>query len=95
MKLKKFKRVLALVLSTVMVLTACGQESAANTSETTKTEESVPAKESEAAASEKEEPKEMPTITLYPANAALFSGLVSGYRGEAFADAGFNLEVWA
>ena len=57
MKIKAFKRVLALALVTAMVLTACGQKPAANTSES-KTSE--PAKESTAAPSEekKEEPKE-------------------------------------
>jgi len=95
MKAKSFKRVLALALATAMVLTACGQKPAANTSESTKTSESTPAKESEAAPSEKEEPKEIPTLTLYPKDAALFSGLVTGYRGDYFAENGFNLEVWA
>jgi len=53
MKAKSFKRVLALALATAMVLTACGQKPAANTSESTKTSESAPAKESTPAASEK------------------------------------------
>ena len=94
MKVKAFKRVLALALATAMVLTACGQKPAANTSESTKTSESTAAKESEKA-SEKEEPKEIPTLTLYPKDAALFSGLVTGYRGDYFAENGFNLEVWS
>jgi hypothetical protein len=77
-----------------MVLTACGQKPAANTSES-KTSE--PAKESEAAPSEekKEEPKEPVAITLYPKDANLFSGEVTGYRGEALAAQGIKLEVWA
>ena len=97
MKAKSFKRVLALALATAMVLTACGQKPAANTSETTKTEASTPAKESTAAPSEekKEEPKEPVTITLYPKDANLFSGEVTGYRGEALAAHGIKLEVWA
>ena len=96
MKVKSFKRVLALALATAMVLTACGQKPAANTSES-KTSESTPAKEeSTPAASEekKEEAKEPVTITLYPKDANLFSGPVTGYRGEAFAAHGINLEVW-
>jgi len=97
MKAKSFKRVLALALATAMVLTACGQKPAANTSES-KTSESTPAKEeSTPAASEekKEEPKEPVTITLYPKDANLFSGEVVGYRGEALAEHGIKLEVWA
>ena len=95
MKAKSFKRVLALALATAMVLTACGQKPASNTSESTQTSESAPAKESEAAPSEKEEPKELVNITLYPKDANLFSGEVVGYRGEVFAEHGFKLEVWA
>jgi len=96
MKLKSFKRVLALALATAMVLTACGQKPAANTSESTKASESTPATESEAAPSEKEEePLEIQSITLYPKDANLFSGLVTGYRGEALAAHGIELEVWA
>ena len=96
MKIKAFKRVLALALATAMVLTACGQKPAANTSESTKTSESTPAKEeSTPAASEKEEVKEPVTITLYPKDANLFSGEVTGYRGEALAEHGIKLEVWA
>jgi len=95
MKAKSFKRVLALALATAMVLTACGQKPAANTSESTKTSESAPAKESTPAASEKEEVKEPVTITLYPKDANLFSGEVTGYRGEALAEHGIKLEVWA
>jgi len=94
MKAKSFKRVLALALATAMVLTACGQKPAANTSESKPSE---PAKESTAAPSEekKEEPKEPVAITLYPKDANLFSGEVTGYRGEALAEHGIKLEVWA
>jgi len=96
MKIKSFKRVLALALASAMVFTACGQKPAANTSESTKPEESTPAKESEAATSEEVvEPKELVKITLYPKDANLFSGLVTGYRGEALAEHGIELEVWA
>ncbi|MBE5866712.1 MAG: hypothetical protein E7292_10970 [Lachnospiraceae bacterium] len=97
MKIKAFKRVLSLALATAMVLTACGQKPAANTSETTKASESAPAKESEAAPSEekKEEVKEPVAVTLYPKDANLFSGEVTGYRGEALAAHGIKLEVWA
>ena len=61
MKAKSFKRVLALVLATAMVLTACGQKPAANTSESTKTSESTAAKE-ESKAEEKEEVPPVPVI---------------------------------
>lgn len=43
----------------------------------------------------KGEVSDIPTLTMYPANASLTSGLVSGHKGEFFAENGFNLEVWA
>ncbi|MBE5866800.1 MAG: hypothetical protein E7292_11445 [Lachnospiraceae bacterium] len=95
MKFKSLKRVLALALATAMVLTACGQKPAANTSESTKTSESTPAKEESKAEQKEETPKEPVSITLYPKDANLFSGEVTGYRGEALAEHGIKLEIWA
>ncbi len=109
MKAKSFKRVLALALATTMVLTACGQKET-NTSEikkeseSTATSESTKPAESTPAASESEvevsiedvNPSDYPVITLYPKDAALFSGLVSGNRAKYFAaEGGFQMEVWA
>ncbi len=104
MKVKSFKRALALVLATAMVLTACGQKET-NTSESQKTSESSAASESKTsestpAASEevKEDvkPEDCPVITLYPKDANLFSGMVTGYKAEYFADEiGAQVEVWA
>ncbi|MDO5399485.1 MAG: hypothetical protein Q4F17_00705 [Eubacteriales bacterium] len=37
----------------------------------------------------------VPTITLYPRDANLTSGLVGGFKGEYFASRGFNVQVWA
>ena len=100
MKMKSFKRVLAMALATAMILTACGQKPAANTSESTKASESAPAKESEVKESEAAtetviDKDKLPVITMYPANANLFSGLVTGHRSDFFAQYGFQLEVWA
>ena len=96
MKTKRFKRVLALGLITAMMLTACGQQPASNTSETQKTTESAVAKESEAASETVVNKKDLPTISLYPKDASLFSGLVTGFRSDYFAEeGGFQLEVWA
>ena len=39
--------------------------------------------------------EDVPTITFYPRDANLTSGLVGGYKGEYFASRGFNLDVWA
>ncbi len=35
------------------------------------------------------------TISLYPANGSLSSGVVSGYLGDFFASKGLEVEVWA
>ena len=40
-------------------------------------------------------PNDVPTITLYPRDANLMSGVVGGYKGDYFASRGFNVEVWA
>jgi len=37
----------------------------------------------------------VPTITFYPRDANLTSGLVEGFKGDYFASRGFNLDVWA
>ena len=104
MKMKNFKRVLGLVLAAAMVLTACGQKPAANekTSEAvSKTETSVSeteSKETESVAATEEtvvNKEDLPVISLYPANASLYSGEVTGYRSDYFAEHGFQMEVWA
>ena len=38
---------------------------------------------------------EVVTITMYPADANISSGVVGGHKGVYFADNGFELEVWA
>lgn len=35
------------------------------------------------------------TITFYPRDANVSSGLVGGFKGEYFASRGFNLDIWA
>ncbi len=100
MKAKSFKRVLALALASAMVLTACGQKETSKTSETQKTSESAATSESTPAASESKETEvkreDMPILTLYPKDAALFSGLRGGYQGDFLAEnLGIQLEVWA
>ncbi len=99
MKTKFFKRVLTLALATAMVLTACGQKPAANTSETEKSSEATAATEttgaSDAATETVIDKDSLPVLTLYPKDANLFSGLVTGHRSDYFAENGFQMEVWA
>ncbi|MDO5425187.1 MAG: extracellular solute-binding protein [Eubacteriales bacterium] len=37
----------------------------------------------------------VPTITFYPRDANVSSGVVGGFKGEYFASRGFNLDVWS
>lgn len=39
--------------------------------------------------------EDVTTISLYPANGSLSSGVVSGYLGDFFASKGLEVEVWA
>lgn len=65
-------------------LAACGGSASTAASSTTASSAS-----SDAAASTPQ------TITFYPRDANLTSGLVGGFKGEYFASHGFNVEVWA
>ncbi len=95
MRIKSFKRVLALALATAMALTACGQKPVSNTSETQESE-SVDAESDVASETVKPIDKDkLPVITLYPKDANLFSGPVTGHRSDFFAENGFQMEVWA
>ena len=92
MKNVSFKRMLALTLASAMVLTACGQEPA-NTSEIKESEGTEVVSEGTEVVSS--EPKEISKITMFPADAKLFSGPVTGYRGDILAEHGIELEIWA
>lgn len=100
MRKKSMKRLLTVLLATAMVLTACGQKPAANTSET---KESEKVEETTAGTDQTSEPQEevvvkkedLPVISIYPNNANLPSGLVEGFRSDVFAEYGFQVEVWS
>ncbi len=97
MKKKMLKKVMALVLVSVMVmaLAACGGNGTSGTSEAS-TEQTVQASQSvETKTAEQEAPEEVVTISLYPADANISSGVIGGFKGEYFAENGIELEVWA
>ena len=71
------------IASASAVLTACGGSSSSTAASSTA---------GSAAASSTSGPQ---TITFYPRDANLASGLISGFKGDYFAEHGFNLEVWA
>lgn len=100
MKRNPFKRPFALGLAGAMALSmaACGSSSSSTASST------VAESASESAESTTQfnigevgttTSADVPTITLYPRDANLTSGLVGGYKGDYFASRGFNVEVWA
>ena len=101
MKKKTVKQLLALVLASMVTLTACGQASEQKGSEASTQSSSVEeTKVSTEVSSEVTEEKEinkdeLPVLTLYPRNANLLSGLVTGHRSDFFAENGFQMEVWA
>ena len=95
MKKQCFRKGIALGLTLTMLgsLAGCGnspksdsQAAAASAQETTKGTE---------AAETTSGKQDVTTITLYPANANLQSGLVGGYKGDLFAEYGVALDVWA
>lgn len=91
MKTKSFKRVLALVIATAMALTACGQKDDTNDNDSGSSEISTEVGGEESTP----EQEDLPVITLYPSNADLFSGSVTGHKADYFAENGFELEVWS
>ena len=100
MKHNPLKRPLALGLAGAMALSmaACGSSSSSTASSTV----AESASESAEATTQfnigevgTTTSADVPTITLYPRDANLTSGLVGGYKGDYFASRGFNVEVWA
>lgn len=100
MKRNPFKRPFALGLAGAMALSmaACGSSSS-STASSTVAESASESAESTAQFNIGEvgttTSADVPTITLYPRDANLTSGLVGGYKGDYFASRGFNVEVWA
>jgi len=72
------------VVGSAAALTACGGGSSSSTA--------AGSTAGSAAASSTSGPQ---TITFYPRDANLSSGLISGFKGDYFAEHGFNLDVWA
>jgi len=99
MKKKNVKTLLALLLAAVTTLSACGQgEPVSKPSEDKiSTETSCESSTTETSESGKVaiNIEDLPVITYYPQKASIASGLVTGYKAEAFAKAGVQVEVWA
>ena len=90
------KRVAALGLTGAMALSmaACSGSSEATTSESASTassEQTTTAASTDAGS----DSGEVSTITLYPRDANLSSGVVSGYVGDYLASKGLSVDVWA
>lgn len=102
MVIKRFgKQMLALTLS-MLLLSSCGSSGTANPSVTgtpspsgTSSASSAPEGTAEPGIVFPADKGENVKITLYPQNASLTSGTVSGWRGDFFAENGLTVEVWA
>lgn len=98
MKKKMTTKLLALFLSSAMALSmaACGDggQQATGSPETDAGANAASAGSDETAGSRDAE-KEVVSISLYPADANISSGVIGGYKGQIFAEHGIELEVWA
>ena len=100
MRKKGLSRVLGLVLAAVMTasLAGCGQSGGASEpAAQTEASAAQTAESTEAAETEGSDTAsgEVTTITLYPKDAMLQSGVVGGYKGDILAQYGVALDVWA
>lgn len=89
------KRLLALLLACAMMvsLTACG--GGGNDTVSSGTNTAADGSASGDVATGTETAQGVTTISLYPADANISSGTISGHKGEYLAENGIELEVWA
>ena len=92
----KMKKLLALFLAGSMLasLTGCGGGSTNNTA-STDTSANSSKSDNNSTAGDTTALQGVTTISLYPADANLSSGVVSGHKGDYLAENGIELEVWA
>jgi len=98
MKKQFLKKILALALSVSMLaaLAGCGQEPADGSSASGDNQAQEDSRGSNAEETGgKTGTGDVTTITLYPKDANLQSGLIGGYKGSIFAEYGVALDVWA
>ena len=93
MKKKLLKKVMALAVAGTMLISLAGCGST-NVEQSTEQESNAEA-DSEQETGETASSGDVTTITLYPKDAMLQSGVVGGYKGDIFSDYGFALDVWA
>lgn len=100
MKKQLLKKTLAIALSLAMAasLAGCGDKNTGETTGKSAAEGTTTAQAAGVSTTEAQPNagnQEVTTITLYPGDANLQSGLVGGYKGDLFAEHGFALDVWA
>lgn len=95
MKRNVVKRLLALALSTVMVLSVagCGSEPADEPSGGTSQETTGGEQGGDSSTSEQSGALDL--VTIYPSSATTASGKVTGYKADILAQRGLEVEVWA
>ena len=91
------KRLTALMLALLMVLSlaACGGNDTPSSGDQNNSNSNSNNSSNTSTPSSNTSSGGVPTITFYPRDANVASGVVGGYKGDYFASRGFNLEVWA
>lgn len=103
MRRKKGTKICAILMAAAMaILSACGNDSGksaqgsqADASGASASESGASSKESSDGSSSEQGTGEVVKLSLYPSDANLSSGVVSGHKGQFFAENGIELEVWA
>lgn len=99
MKKKIVKKLCSVLVASAMVasMAACGStgEQAAQSTTDSTASGTVSAAADTASDAKTDTAKETVRISLYPADANISSGVISGYKGDIFAEHGIELEVWA
>lgn len=97
--MKRDRKILALMITVAMTMSTvgCGNSGGeeGSTENSQKTVQETTQISSEPNTESNESTEEITTVTLYPANASLESGVRDGWIREMFADHGLEVEVWA
>lgn len=95
MKKKLVKRLFAAALTSAMVLSMAGCGNAEGGEQPAASTGMQPAAAEGTTQESEDASGEVVSISLYPADANISSGVIGGYKGDIFADHGIELEVWA
>lgn len=92
---KAVKRVLPALLSCLLMISSAGCSNSGGSSGTPAGSSQAASANQSAAAASSASGGKITTISLYPQNGNLTSGIVGGWRGDYFASKGIQVNVWA